>query len=436
MGNSQSNGKNNKNTEEGRTFNKFDNIIDYIATYYILTMDFQSLKKLYQKEYCDKLIILTSEIIDKYFTDLEVTYISQRIKNGQEVNELSKEKVMFFNREQLDSLDIKNDKNKNIKKRGLCIGISKFYIKIAHLFAAIVMTINPIYVYKDVNGNTVKSNLYGKDKIPKNVPRRVYKLNICNNRIQDLKKGQDYTKIPKEGDITIAPRFCDVNINRDGSVKTLAEEPGIPELLQLYLDDKYDYNTGNFTGMTAQTEKQFKLDLKQFYTVFTGNKDMPDSITKFSDIKLRDYQKQNGCKGEFAPYKQKYSGNIKDKLFSDYANNIKTMIQNANSKQENLLKVINIIFSYVTDPYTGKKRIRINPKLTEDILQKTIQETRSIIVDLYLSCETDYLKGIKLFEVIVEDKILKTTQNQIKSLETAAETLIDKTKEVTPNNEI
>jgi hypothetical protein len=112
------------------------------------------------------------------------------------------------------------------------------------------------------------------------------------------------------------------------------------------------------------------------------------------------------------------------------------MIQNANSKQENLLKVINIIFSYVTDPYTGKKRIRINPKLTEDILQKTIQETRSIIVDLYLSCETDYLKGIKLFEVIVEDKILKTTQNQIKSLETAAETLIDKTKQVTPNNEI
>ena len=31
-------------------------IIDYIATYYILTMDFQSLRKLYDIEYCDKLV--------------------------------------------------------------------------------------------------------------------------------------------------------------------------------------------------------------------------------------------------------------------------------------------------------------------------------------------------------------------------------------------
>ena len=28
--------------------------LDYIATYYILTMDFKSLSKLSEKEYCDK----------------------------------------------------------------------------------------------------------------------------------------------------------------------------------------------------------------------------------------------------------------------------------------------------------------------------------------------------------------------------------------------
>ena len=38
-------------------------IIDYIATYYILTMDFKSLSKLCEKEYCDKLVVLTSDII-------------------------------------------------------------------------------------------------------------------------------------------------------------------------------------------------------------------------------------------------------------------------------------------------------------------------------------------------------------------------------------
>ena len=37
-------------------------VLDYIATYYILTMDFKSLRKLYDKDYCDKLVILTSDI--------------------------------------------------------------------------------------------------------------------------------------------------------------------------------------------------------------------------------------------------------------------------------------------------------------------------------------------------------------------------------------
>jgi hypothetical protein len=163
---------------------------------------------------------------------------------------------------------------------------------------------------------------------------------------------------------------------------------------------------------------------------------MPEDITRFSDIKLKDYQKKSGCQGPNSILKQKYTGNIKDKLFADYANNIKLMIQNANTKQDNLLKVINVIFTYVIDPYTGKKRIRINPKLTEELLQKTIEETRKIIIDLYLTCETDYTKGIKLFEVIVENKILETTQKQIKSLEDAAIQIIDKTKEVTPTNQL
>ena len=47
-------------------------IIDYIATHYILTMDFQSLKKLYDKDYCDKLVILTSNIVEQYFNDLQL----------------------------------------------------------------------------------------------------------------------------------------------------------------------------------------------------------------------------------------------------------------------------------------------------------------------------------------------------------------------------
>ena len=112
-------------------------ILDYIATYYILTMDFKSLRKLYDKEYCDKLVILTSDIIQRYFTELEITYLAQRIKNGVEINENAKDNVIFFDRDDLSRLDVQN----SIKKKRICISIAKFYIKIAHIFAAILTAI-------------------------------------------------------------------------------------------------------------------------------------------------------------------------------------------------------------------------------------------------------------------------------------------------------
>jgi len=113
MGNIASNTKSKSQTD----FNNFYQIIDYIASYYILTMDFKSLSNLSNKEYCDKLVVITSDIIKKYFNDVDITYLAQRIKNGEEVNELTKENVLFVNKDQLESLDIQNDVNKTIKKK-------------------------------------------------------------------------------------------------------------------------------------------------------------------------------------------------------------------------------------------------------------------------------------------------------------------------------
>ena len=46
--------------------------IDFIATHYILTLNFQSLRKLNEKSYCDKMMVLTSDILQQKFTHLEV----------------------------------------------------------------------------------------------------------------------------------------------------------------------------------------------------------------------------------------------------------------------------------------------------------------------------------------------------------------------------
>lgn len=422
MGNSTST---NSNKSSEKEFDNFYDIIDYIATYYILTMDFKSLSKLSEKEYCDKLVVLTSDIIKRHFNDMEITYLAQRVKDGIQVNNLSKEKIIFVNKDKLEGLDISNDAQKSLKKKRICIGIAKFYIKIAHIFAAIVMTVNPVYTYKDSTGQTVKTGLMQKDTIPKNSNRKLFKLNICDNRIRALKKGEEINDVT--GDVTIQPKICDFNIDKNKQNKNLSDEPGIPELMTLYLDDNYDYSNGTFTGMSDSTKTQFMKDLKTFYTAFTGNENMPPEITKFSDIKLRDFNNMLGCQGQTPIFKNKYVINKNDKLFAQYAKNTQQMIQSAADNQSKLLEVINDLFTYVIDPYSGKQKVRVNPKLTEESLQKCIEKTRKLIIDLYVKCEMDYVNGIKIYEAIVESKILETTQKQIKALENEANKLIDET---------
>jgi len=417
MGNQTSSTFNEKNNGKLKPKPLFQNL-DYIATYYILTMDFKSLKNLYDKEYCDKLVILTSDIIERYFTDLEITYLSERTQNGAEVND--KDNVRFFDRDMLSNLDVQN----SIKKKRLCVAIAKFYVKIAHIFAAIVTTINPIYVYKDSEGNNVRATLFEKGKIPKNTPRDIYKLNICGNRINSLENKQTFEP-DINGEITIGPKFCNINFGDDGKEKTLYDEPGIPELEELYYDDGYDFKTGKFTGMNENTRKKYLYNLQIFYKVFTGEKNIPKTITKFSDIKLKNYHNlKENCRGSNPLFESKVKGPLTNKLFKDYAENLKKMIQTANKNREALLTIINRLFVYVIDPQTNKKKIRINPSLTEESLQKIVVDTRALIIKLYLSCEIDYVNGLNIYEAIVEQKMFDTLKSQKEYLEKKHQELI------------
>jgi hypothetical protein len=317
-------------------------------------------------------------------------------------------------------LDIQN----SIKKKRICLSIAKFYVKIAHIFGAIVTTINPVYVYKDPEGNTVRATLYEKGKIPSNTPRDILKLNICDNRINSLKNKQEFSNTSSDNEVNINPRVCSINLNDFGNVKTLEEEPGIHELMELYYDDNYNFETGKFTGMSEATRKIFEQDLKIFYTTFTGNTTMPSEITKFSDIRLRDYHKMEQCQGNNPLFETTVKGPLTNKLFKQYADNLKQMIAKTNNNQQALLKVINQIFVYTVDPQTNKKQIRINPKLTEERLQEIVVETRALIIKLYLTCEIDYVNGLKIYEAIVDQKIFDTAQSQIKNLEKVKDTLI------------
>ena len=73
------------------------------------------------------------------------------------------------------------------------------------------------------------------------------------------------------------------------------DELGIPELKSLYYDVEYDTASKSFRNMSDKSKQRYDSDIKQFYTQFTGNEDMPLEIKSFSNIKLRDYHKHQVC---------------------------------------------------------------------------------------------------------------------------------------------
>jgi hypothetical protein len=412
-------------------------LVDYIATHYILTMDFQSLTKLFDKKYCDNLVILTSEVIERHFTDMEITYLAERVKDGNKSDEskpsasaLEKDRMIFFEKEGLSKLDIQD----HVKKRNVCLGIAKFYVKIAHVFAAILKTINPVYVYKDADNNIKRASLSEKARIPKDAKTEVSNFNLCNNLTNALINNEDYSDIRDYNDITIHPDVCSVNVKNDGETKSLDELPGMPELEELYMDDDYNFETGKFNGMTSKTKEMYDDDLRQFYTFFTGNEGMPDTVKKFRDVKLKDYHNSFECRGngqgQIPPFHLAVKGKLSDDLFGQFATNLKDMIANANKNQNELTSVLDALFVYVTDPDTKKEYIRVNPELTDEILQNIIVETRSVIVTLYLTCEKNFAEGIKIYEAIVKKKLLETTQSQIDSMDKLTEKLNTVTEKV------
>ena len=149
---------------------------------------------------------------------------------------------------------------------------------------------------------------------------------------------------------------------------------------------------------------------------------LPDNIKSFSNILLKDYSKDQKCQDPNS-INSSTTGSLSNKLFSEYANNIKKMIQNTNENQQKLLDIINKLFVY-SNSSTNQKEIHISPSLNETNIQDIVVETRAVLMNLYLTCEMDYLNGVKIYEAIVDKKILDTSQNQIGTFTKLSDSLL------------
>ena len=151
---------------------------------------------------------------------------------------------------------------------------------------------------------------------------------------------------------------------------------------------------------------------------------MPDTIQKFSDIPLNNYEEFPQCKsGEF---KLKYDSNKykelvgNTNLFEQYGNHYKNMFDKTKKTEDELLGILENVFVFLVDKKTKKKTLILNPSLNVEKLDELIIKARRIIVKMYIECEKDFIEGVKIFNSIVTEiniKINKQRGENLKNLE-------------------
>ena len=405
MGLTQSKDKLNDNSNLDSETN-LEYIINNLIADFIVSQNFEDMEKLSDSNYCNKIVLITSKLLDEKLDLEEVTYLSDNI------NKTSKEKVFVLNSKNLEDMD-EEDK---IKKKYLCNGLAKFYVQIATIYAAIAKTINPKLAYNDENRNEINISFKDKDKVPSTQNTYVKGISLCSSRVSSLLNGQSFTDFLKDAELGTAnlnPNICTFNCSTCPITKSLDNEPGIPELENLYYD-QFNYKTGKFDEMSESMKLLYQFDLINFYKVFTGNDSLPESVKRFSDIKLKDYYNSTNCQD--GDYSQEVSLDKTTKpYFLNYIENLKSMLKKIKVFHNQLLVILEEIFTVTEsssdEKKSSKNKISLNPSLTEPRLIELNISVIKIINNLYLYCELRYLKGIELYMDLINSLKLQKTKS-------------------------
>ena len=249
--------------------------IDKIATKFIITQNSDDMQKLFNKEHCDKLVILTAKVIGQNLDESEQKQVLEHIKptssdtnaKPEEVNANANAKPEEANANananaKPEEANVNANANANAKpeeanvnvnakpeeananananakpeeanandkinlneptqqggdEEKSCIEIAKYYVKIAHLYGAIMKTINPVIVSKDKDGNNHKYDLSSKQSIPSDEEvKSIEHNNFCSRRLNSLIQESDYDRNdPNNVLIDLKPRFCNMNYDKN-----------------------------------------------------------------------------------------------------------------------------------------------------------------------------------------------------------------------------
>ncbi|MAP67375.1 MAG: hypothetical protein CMF80_06745 [Candidatus Marinimicrobia bacterium] len=395
--------------------------LNLIATKLITTSRFEELLNLKDKRYCDGLIVITSDILDKYFTNNEISYIKKELSD----EEKDENEYMYFSLKQDSDKFLRDNYGEGssdiLDKKHKCLLISKYYIKISHIYAAIMTAVNPVY---NINGKKVglmDKNINNKDELP------IKKDGLCERRQEILQKNKEYLEIlqeqisenkVKKRELVKEPEHCKMDNSRD-------VEPVIQDLSNLY-KDIYNEVTGEFDSMSEDAREKYTKDLKEFYEGFTG-REMDASINDFTDIKLSTFNKNTYCAKKYNRRNNHYiddeTENNLGSLIEVYGTHLAKSINSANEKQNKLTEILDDLFEIEE---SGLEVI-IRRDLKYDDLNNIVSKTTSALIELYTSCERDFKKGISIFEGIVLSKNIEMETLRSKGLQEGGLRLYNRT---------
>jgi hypothetical protein len=397
--------------------------IDDIAINYILTQNSIDLIRFTDKEYYDNVIVLTANILKSNLNNVELGILNDRVQFGDNIN--GDNKLFVKSESQLKEISIKNDK---VKEKALHY-VSKFYVKIMTIFSAIVATIDPKYInetdgqifslkdyddFKYIDGQSIK--LYSLMNPMGLIMKR---LNILKNKMYQNKEENGVSEY-----VTINPgeKFCKMNEGASGNDNhtgkmTLQNEIGIKELDRLYYDI-YDYDDQAWSKKSEKMEQIYERDLDKFYTIFTGNNVRPDYVKSFEDIELLQYHNLIRCKNEDFFKDIMLSRN--DPLLIKYTTKIDEIHNMVFKKKQELLFVLQSLFlvkENQTENGINDKRIVLNPDLNLEMLKKSQEKVKDIILDMYTHCEYCFIQALMIYELIYNEKYGELNQEEIEALE-------------------
>jgi hypothetical protein len=391
-----------------------ERVIGKIAAKYITSQDFKDMQLLRDPEYCNKLTIITSNILANHFSNQEIEYLAKKTEKGKEVNKKEKDKVLsFFNHDKIRKYDVKN----TLKKVRMCKEISKYYILVAKIYSAILSTINPKYEYMGSDGEPVQVDYLEKSSIPDFI-RDTEKITLVKTQNYAARRGQALLAHPvvdkdgkDTGDVQFKETICDMyKPLYDAPSYRLSDEPGIQQLKTLYFD-VFDTEKAEFVDMSKEVRAEYFTHLEMMYKVINNGDAMPDSVKNFADITFEDFGKTKLCSDELSYKLSQLSLPMSHQLFKQYTANNTAYMEVVKKYHTLLLELLNTLFVYVPDPENPRaKDIIVNNKLTYKNVEEIAKKTRAIIVGFYVDCEKAFISNVKTFIEIMKyaDKTIES----------------------------